>query len=132
MRPLELARIAGTGVVARLKGKNKNAPLVAIRGDIDALPIQEETGLPWASTHAGVMHACGHDVHASWAIDAAQLGTQNRAHGDVLIVLHPAEETGKGAMALLESGILNGVAAILGAHANRRVWPCLWPNVFVY
>ncbi len=120
LRPLELTRVAGTGVVARLKGKNSAAPRVAIRGDIDALPIQEETGLSWASTHAGVMHACGHDVHASWAIGAAQLLAQNPAHGDVLIVLQPAEEIGAGAKALLESGALNDVAAIFGAHVDRR------------
>lgn len=120
LRPCELTRVAGTGVVARIKGRNSNAPLVAIRGDIDALPIQEETGLPWASAHAGVMHACGHDVHASWAIGAAQLLAQNPARGDVLIILQPAEEIGKGAAAILESGVLNNVAAIFGAHVDRR------------
>ncbi len=120
LHPLQLARVAGTGVIARIKGKHNGAPLVAIRGDLDALPIQEETGLPWASIHSGVMHACGHDVHASWAIGAAQLLTTNPAHGDVLIVLQPAEEIGKGAMALLESGVLEGVAAIFGAHVDRR------------
>ncbi|NUO82099.1 amidohydrolase [candidate division KSB1 bacterium] len=120
LHPLQLARVAGTGIVARLRGKNAGAPLVAIRGDIDALPIQEETGLPWASMHSGVMHACGHDVHASWAIGAAQLLTTNPAHGDVLIVLQPAEELGKGATALLECGVLEGVAAIFGAHVDRR------------
>lgn len=120
LRPLELARVAGTGVVARVRGKNSAAPLVAIRGDIDALPIHEETGLPWASAHAGVMHACGHDVHASWAVGAAHLLTANPAHGDVLIVLQPAEEIGVGARALLECGVLEGVAAIFGAHVDRR------------
>ena len=120
LRPLELARVAGTGVVARLKGKNAGAPLVALRGDIDALPIQEATGLPWASAHAGVMHACGHDVHATWVIAAAHLLAQNPAHGDVLIVLQPAEELGKGASALLASGALSNVSAIFGAHVDRR------------
>ncbi len=120
LHPIQLTRVAETGVVARLKGKNANAPLVAIRGDIDALPIQEETGLPWASAHAGVMHACGHDVHASWAIGAAHLLMENPAHGEVLIILQPAEEIGKGATALLQSGVLENVAAILGAHVDRR------------
>lgn len=120
LRPTKLARVAGTGVVARIKGRDSAAPLVAIRGDIDALPIQEETELPWASENAGVMHACGHDVHASWAIGAAHLLTRNPAQGDVLIILQPAEEIGKGATALLESGTLEGVAAIFGAHVDRR------------
>ncbi len=120
LRPLQLERVAGTGVIARIKGRDSNAPLVAIRGDIDALPIQEATELPWASTHAGLMHACGHDVHASWAIGAAHLLSENPAHGDVLIVLQPAEEIGKGAEALLESGALRDVAAIFGGHVDRR------------
>ncbi len=113
-------RVAATGVVARVRGRRAGAPVVAVRGDIDALPIQEATGLPFASTAAGVMHACGHDVHASWAVGAAALLTAQPAEGDVLIVLQPAEETGKGAVAMLESGALDGVAAIFGGHVDRR------------
>ena len=93
---------------------------MAVRGDIDALPIHEETGLPYASTTAGVMHACGHDVHASWAVGAAHLLAERPAQGDVLVVLQPAEETGAGAAAILETGALDGVAAIFGAHVDRR------------
>ncbi|HEX5436647.1 MAG TPA: M20 family metallopeptidase, partial [Gemmatimonadaceae bacterium] len=95
-------------------------PLVALRGDIDALPIQEETGLPFASERAGVMHACGHDVHATWAVGAAHLLSHDPAPGDVLIVLQPAEETGHGAEAMLASGALDGVGAIFGGHVDRR------------
>jgi hippurate hydrolase len=113
-------RVANTGVVARVKGRKPGAPVVAVRGDIDALPIQEATNLPFASTVAGVMHACGHDVHATWAVGAASLLLANPADGDVLIVLQPAEETGKGALAILESGALDGVAAIFGGHVDRR------------
>jgi hippurate hydrolase len=113
-------RVAKTGVVARVRGRRSNAPVVAVRGDIDALPIQESTGLPFASTSAGVMHACGHDVHASWAVGAAALLAANPAEGDVLVVLQPAEETGKGAVAVLETGALDGVAAIFGGHVDRR------------
>ena len=80
----------------------------------------EATGLPWASVHAGVMHACGHDVHASWAIGAAYLLTAMPARGDVLIVLQPAEETGRGASAILRSGALEKARAIFGAHVDRR------------
>jgi amidohydrolase len=118
--PARLERMAGTGVVARIRGRDPARAPVAVRGDIDALPIAEETGLPFASEHPGVMHACGHDVHATWAVGAAHLLTACPAAGDVLIVLQPAEETGGGAQAVLESGALDGVAAIFGAHVDRR------------
>jgi hippurate hydrolase len=118
--PVQLDRVAGTGVVARIRGRDRGAPVVAVRGDIDALPIEEATGLPFASRNAGVMHACGHDVHATWAVGAAHLLAREPAAGDVLIVLQPAEETGGGALAILESGALDGVAAIFGAHVDRR------------
>jgi amidohydrolase len=118
--PVQLDRVAGTGVVARIRGRERGAPVVAVRGDIDALPIEEATGLPFASRNAGVMHACGHDVHATWAVGAAHLLARDPAAGDVLIVLQPAEETGSGALAILESGALDGVAAIFGGHVDRR------------
>jgi hippurate hydrolase len=113
-------RVARTGIVARIAGRRAGAPVVAIRGDIDALPIQEATGLPFASANAGVMHACGHDVHAAWAVGAAALLTAQPAEGDVLVVLQPAEETGEGAIAVLKSGALDGVKAIFGGHVDRR------------
>ena len=116
----EVRRIAPTGLVARVPGRNARAPRVAIRGDIDALPIQEATGLPFASKNPGVMHACGHDVHATWAVGAAALLQDSPAEGDVLVVLQPAEEIGKGALAILESGALHGVEAIFGGHVDRR------------
>jgi len=116
----DVRRVATTGVVARIPGVDRTAPVVAVRGDIDALPIQEGTGLPFASEVSGVMHACGHDVHATWAVGAAVLLMQNPADGDVVVVLQPAEETGKGALAILESGALDGVSAIFGGHVDRR------------
>ncbi len=88
----DIRRVAGTGVVARVPGTDRKAPVTAIRGDIDALPIQEATGLPYTSEVPGVMHACGHDVHATWAVGAAMLLARHPARGDVLIVLQPAEE----------------------------------------
>ena len=93
---------------------------MAIRGDIDALPINGATGRPYDSEPAGVMHACGHDVHATWAIGAAILLSRHPASGDVVIVLQPAEEIGQGAAAILSSGELQDVAAIFGGHVDRR------------
>lgn len=121
LAPAALARAAGTGVVARIRGRRGGAgPVVAVRGDIDALPIQEATGLPFASERPGVMHACGHDVHASWAVGAAALLAAEPAAGDVVVLLQPAEEIGRGALALLEAGSLDGVEAIFGGHVDRR------------
>jgi len=120
LAPAELKRVAGTGVIARIRGTDPGAPVVALRGDIDALPIQEDTGLPFSSENPGVMHACGHDVHATWTVGAAHLLSLRPARGDVLILLQPAEETSRGAAAVLESGALDGVAAIFGAHVDRR------------
>ena len=113
-----VTRVAGTGVVGRIPGRDRKAPAVAVRGDIDALPIQEDTGLPFASRNEGVMHACGHDVHASWTVAAARLLQDEPAEGDVLFVLQPAEETGEGASAILSTGVLDEVAAIFGAHVD--------------
>jgi amidohydrolase len=115
-----IERVAGTGVVARIRGRSGAAPTVAIRGDIDALPIEEATRLPFASEVPGVMHACGHDVHAAWTVGAARLLARSPAEGDVVILLQPAEETAEGALAVLESGVLEPVTAIFGGHVDRR------------
>lgn len=120
LAPARIDIVARTGLIARIAGKNRHAPVVAIRGDIDALPIQEATGLSFASTNDGVMHACGHDVHATWTIGAAALLTETPAEGDVLVVLQPAEEIGEGAVAVLESRLLDDVQAMFGAHVDRR------------
>jgi amidohydrolase len=119
-RSAAIQRLGSTIVVGRVAGRRPGAPTVAIRGDIDALPIQEETGLPYASEVPGVMHACGHDVHATWAVGAAALLAAAPAVGDVLIVLQPAEEIGRGAVDVIETGVLDDVAAIFGGHVDRR------------
>lgn len=116
----DIEPIARTGLVARIPGRDASAPPVALRGDIDALPIDEATGLPYASETPGVMHACGHDVHASWAAGAALLLAREPAPSEVRIVFQPAEEVGEGALAVLESNALEGVRAIFGAHVDRR------------
>lgn len=115
----EITEIAETGLVARVPGRDPDAPVVAVRGDIDALPIAERTGLPWTSQNEGVMHACGHDVHATWAAGAARLLSEKPAAGDVLVVFQPGEESGEGARRVLDSGALSEVQAIFGGHVDR-------------
>jgi hippurate hydrolase len=107
----------GTGIVALLRG-DRPGPLVAWRADIDALPIAEETGLPFASTKrdtlsgrdVGLMHACGHDIHISVALGAARVLADARSEmpGSVLFIFQPAEETGEGAAAMIAAGALEG------------------------
>jgi amidohydrolase len=112
--------VAGTGLVATIPGTMPGAPVIALRGDIDALPITEETGLPFASRVPGVMHACGHDMHATWVVAAGALLAREPAHGTVRLLLQPAEEVGEGARKFIESGALDGVGAIFGGHVDWR------------
>jgi amidohydrolase len=115
----DVEHVADTGLIARIPGTGGGAT-IAVRGDIDALPIEEATGLPYSSERRGVMHACGHDIHATWAAGAAVLLSKQRAAGDVLVVFQPAEEVGEGARAIVASGALEGVQAIFGGHVDRR------------
>lgn len=105
------------GVVAEIIG-SEPGPTIALRADIDALPIQEETGLPFTSKNDGVMHACGHDFHTASMIGAAILLQQRRRElqGTVRIIFQPAEEIAQGAVFIEEVGVLEGVAAIFGMH----------------
>ena len=112
--------IADTGLVATIPGTHAGAPVIALRGDTDALPITEETGLPFASHNPGVMHACGHDMHSAWVIAAGILLKRNPAAGEVRLILQPAEEVGEGAAKVIESGALSGVHAIFGGHVDWR------------
>ncbi len=116
----DITEVAGTGLVARIPGHSANGPIVAVRGDIDALPITEATKHDFVSKNVGVMHACGHDMHATWAVGAGMLLARDPAVGEVRIVLQPAEEVGEGAPKVLESGLLDGVQAIFGAHVDWR------------
>ena len=115
----DVEHVCDTGLIARIPGTSGGAR-TAVRGDIDALPIEEATGLPYTSEHKGVMHACGHDIHATWAVGAAVLLAKQRAAGDVTVVFQPAEEVGEGARAMVASGALDGVKAIFGGHVDRR------------
>lgn len=114
---LEPRRLCGTGVVAEVAGAADGAT-IALRADIDALPVTEETGLPFASENSGVMHACGHDGHAAMLVGAAELLLADPPPGPVRLVFQPAEEVGTGARALIEAGVLDGVAAIFGGHLD--------------
>lgn len=110
-----------TGLIAEV-GQG-NGSIVAIRCDIDALPIEEQTGLPYASTIPGKMHACGHDFHSAVILGAALL-LKKREHelpGKVRILFQPAEETGHGAEEVLASGGLDGVQAIFGLHNSPEL-----------
>jgi amidohydrolase len=120
--------IGKTGVVGVLK--NGDGPVIMLRADMDALPVREATGLPYASNQMAidregktvpVMHACGHDMHVTWLIGASNLFAQHRDswRGTLIPLFQPAEETGEGARAMIEDGLFNRVPkpdVILGQH----------------
>lgn len=122
--------VGRTGVVAILE--NGAGPYVLLRADIDALPVEEATGLPYASTARGVnhegveypvAHACGHDMHAAWMIGAATVLADHRDAwaGKVMIVLQPAEELGAGAEAMVDDGLFERFGTpdvALGQHVG--------------
>ena len=120
--------VGGTGVVGLLK--NGDGPTVMLRADMDALPVKEATGLPYASTvtatdpdgnETPVMHACGHDIHVSWLAGATTLlaGARDMWHGTLMAVFQPAEETAAGARAMIDDGLFKRFPkpdVILGQH----------------
>ncbi len=116
-------RMCETGIVADLPG-TADGPMVGLRADIDALPIHEETGLPFASKVPGVMHACGHDGHTAMLLGAAStLSRRDDLPAPVRLIFQPAEEKGAGARALVEAGALENVAVIFGGHLDRHYLP---------
>ena len=110
----------GSGVVARLSCADTGAPTIALRADMDALPGAENTDLPFASSMAGKMHACGHDAHMSMVLGAARLLQETPPPCNVLFVFQPAEESGGGSRVVIESGALAGVNAIFGGHVTHH------------
>ncbi len=112
-------RVGGFGVVGVLV--NGDGPVVGLRGDMDGLPIQEETGLEYASQNPGVMHACGHDVHTACLVGTAQLlaAARDQWSGTLLIIAQPAEELISGAEAMLAEGLFTRYPrpdVVLGQH----------------
>lgn len=109
---------AGYGVIGELRGA-KPGPTIAFRADMDALPIQEETGLSFSSQVPGVMHACGHDAHMAVLMGAVRIlsGMRDKMKGNVRFIFQPAEELSPGgAQGMIKEGALDGVAAIFGIH----------------
>jgi amidohydrolase len=114
--------VGRTGVLAEL-GPERDAagvpaPLVALRVDMDALPVEERSGLPFASRHQGVMHACGHDIHTTVGLGVARLlaPLADRLSARVRLLFQPAEETAQGAAWMLADGAMDGVEALFGVH----------------
>lgn len=119
--PYESGFAKGTGIVATLRGGD--GPTVLLRADMDALEIQEETGLPYASTIPNRMHACGHDGHTACLCGVAKTLARHRdaLRGTVKFVFQPAEEEAAGGRLIVEEGVLDGVDAAFALHG----WPTL-------
>ena len=114
--------VGGTGVVAVLE--NGPGPRVLVRTDMDALPLEERTGLPWASVNPGVMHACGHDMHMTWWLGAARVlsAHRDRWRGTLVFIGQPAEEVLGGARAMLDDGLFARFGTpdfAIAAHTNN-------------
>ncbi len=108
-------------IIAEISG-GKPGKTVALRADFDALPIQEATGLPFASEHPGMMHACGHDSHTAMLLGAGKLLFDVRAElpGTVRLLFQPAEETTGGAEPMIKAGAMQGVDAVYGIHVAAQ------------
>ncbi|HEX6207355.1 MAG TPA: amidohydrolase [Actinomycetota bacterium] len=116
--------VAETGVTATLRGGGPG-PTLLLRAEMDALPISEDTGLPYASRNDGVMHACGHDAHTAILLAVAEALARDRGElpGTVRFAFQPAEEIGAGAARMVEAGVMNDppVAGVLALHMHAHI-----------
>lgn len=115
--------LASTGVVGIIKGKNPDSRCIALRGDMDALPIQEENNVPFRSVNPGVMHACGHDVHTTCLLGAAKILNElkDAFEGTIKLIFQPGEEKNPGGASLMiREGVLTNPVpqGIIGLHVN--------------
>jgi amidohydrolase len=109
--------VGGTGVVAEIRGERPGRS-VLVRADMDGLPLTERVDVPFRSTHAGVMHACGHDVHMAIALELARFVAERRHElpGMVRFAFQPAEEQAGGAKAMIDAGVVDGIDRVIGLH----------------
>ena len=116
-------RVGPTGVLGILRGAQPGDGVVALRADIDALPIEEGNQTDYRSQNPGVMHACGHDAHTACLLGAARLLDEHRDEfaGEVRLIFQPGEETGEGAGDFLRAGTLDGVSRILALHCKPEL-----------
>jgi len=117
------AGIGGTGILGKIEGRNPLKKVIALRADIDALPVCEEVEIPWKSTNENVMHACGHDAHTVSLLGAAQIlkELKNDFEGTILLIFQPGEEKAPGgARLMLEDGVFDELEPelILGQHVS--------------
>jgi amidohydrolase len=117
----QITKLANTGVVALIEGKNPGKRTIGLRGDMDALPITEENDVPYKSVNEGVMHACGHDVHTSSLLGAARIlfELRNEFEGTIKLVFQPGEEKlPGGASLMIKEGVLQSpnVNSMIGQH----------------
>ena len=123
-------RFDPTGLIGEIKG-GKPGRTVALRADIDALPVLEKTGLPFASVNEGFMHACGHDTHTAMLLGASRALYEHRSElpGTVKVLFQPAEEVAQGAKKVIAQGALEGVDIIFAQHIGPQM-PCGLVAVF--